>query len=99
RSRSSRGRGTARHRARKSRAHRPCLGHTGGETMIAMMLMTEEEVAGFGRPSEDAGFGALRTERGLLPLAAMDIDAAVAGVVASIEIAQTFVNTTGTAIE
>jgi len=68
--------------------------------MIAMMLMTEEEVAGFGRPGEDSGFGALRTERGVcLPLAAMDVDAAIAGVVASIEVAQTFVNTTGLAIE
>ncbi|HSN28553.1 MAG TPA: VIT domain-containing protein, partial [Kofleriaceae bacterium] len=60
--------------------------------------MTEEEVAALGRDS-DAGFGALRTERGLLPLAAMDVDARVAGVVASIEIVQTFVNTTGQAIE
>jgi Ca-activated chloride channel family protein len=66
--------------------------------MQTIMLMTEEEVAGYGRPS-DAGFGALKTERGLLPLAAMDVDAKVAGVVASIEIAQTFVNTTGSAIE
>lgn len=67
------------------------------------MLMTEEEVALYGRPGGDdgeRGFGALCTERGVvLPLAAMDVDAAVAGVVASIEVAQTFVNTTGTAIE
>lgn len=68
--------------------------------MIAMMLMTEEEVASFGRPGEDSGFGALRTERGVcLPLAAMDVDAAIAGVVGTIEVAQTFVNTTGVAIE
>jgi Ca-activated chloride channel family protein len=67
-------------------------------TAMPIMLMTEEEVAGYGRPS-DAGFGALKTERGLLPLAAMDVDAQVTGVVASIEIAQTFVNTTGAAIE
>ncbi len=68
--------------------------------MIAMpiVLMTEEEVAKFGHP-EEAGFGALKTERGLLPLAAMAVDARVTGVVASIEIAQTFVNTTGSAIE
>jgi len=65
-----------------------------------MILMTEEEVASFGRPTEDSGFGALRTERGvLLPLAAMEVDAAIAGVVASIEVAQTFVNTTGAPIE
>src|SRR3954464_11429479 len=60
--------------------------------------MSDEEVAAFGRDA-DAGFGALRTERGLLPLIAMDVDARVAGVIASIEVAQTFVNTTGAAIE
>ena len=67
-------------------------------TATSIELMTEEEVARFGHV-EDAGFGALRTERGLLPLTAMDVDASVAGVVASIELAQTFVNTTGIAIE
>ncbi|HEU0034814.1 MAG TPA: VIT domain-containing protein [Kofleriaceae bacterium] len=65
---------------------------------LPMMLMTDEEVASYGRDS-DAGFGALQTARGLLPLVAMDVKARVAGVVASTEVAQTFVNTTGTAIE
>jgi len=63
-----------------------------------MVLMTDEEVAGFGRNS-DAGFGALQTARGLLPLVAMEVEARVTGVIAAIELAQTFVNTTGTAIE
>ena len=67
-------------------------------TALPIQLMTEDEVAGFGR-REDAGFGALETSRGLLPLTAMDVDARVAGVIASIEIAQTFVNTIGVAIE
>jgi len=67
-------------------------------TPLPIVLMTEEEVAGLGR-LEDAGFGALKTERGLLPLTAMNVEARVAGVVASIEVAQTFVNTTGTPIE
>ena len=66
--------------------------------MTALALMTEDEVATYGRAG-DAGFGALETERGLLPLTAMDVDARVAGVIASIELAQTFVNTTGVAIE
>lgn len=67
---------------------------------LPIVLMTEEEVAALGAErSSDAGFGALKTERGLLPLAAMDVDARVAGVVASIDVAQTFVNTTGQAIE
>ena len=64
--------------------------------MIA--LMTEDEVAAFGR-DDDAGFGALRCDRGPLPLAAMDVDAKVAGIVATIEVAQTFKNTYGEAIE
>jgi len=67
-------------------------------TAMPMMLMTDEEVARFGR-DDNAGFGALETARGLLPLVAMEVDARVAGVIASIEVAQTFVNTTGGAIE
>jgi Ca-activated chloride channel family protein len=67
-------------------------------TALPIVLMSEEEVAALGRDS-DAGFGALKTERGLLPLTAMDVDARVAGVVAAIDVAQTFVNTTGAAIE
>ena len=63
-----------------------------------LTLMTDDEVAGFGMLPE-ASFGCLRTERGCLPLAALDVDVRVAGVVASFEVAQTFVNTLGTAIE
>ena len=65
---------------------------------IVFNVMSDEEVAALGR-DPDAGFGALQTARGLLPLTAMDVDATVAGVIASVEVAQTFVNTTGTAIE
>ena len=67
-------------------------------TGLPMALMTDEEVASYGRNSE-AGFGALSTARGLLPLVAMDVEARVAGVVATTELAQVFVNTTGVAIE
>lgn len=67
-------------------------------TGLPMVLMSDEEVAAYGR-NPDAGFGALSTERGLLPLTAMEVDARVVGVVATIELVQTFVNTTGTAIE
>jgi Ca-activated chloride channel family protein len=66
-------------------------------TALPLVLMTEEEVAGLGRV--EGGFGALRTDRGLLPLTALDVDVRVAGVIASIEVAQTFVNTTGTPVE
>jgi Ca-activated chloride channel homolog len=67
-------------------------------TALPMVLMSDEEVARYGR-NPDAGFGALETARGLLPLVAMEVSARVAGVVATVEVAQTFVNTTGTAIE
>lgn len=67
-------------------------------TALPMTLMSDEEVARYGREA-DAGFGALQTARGLLPLVAMEVDARVAGVIASTELAQTFVNTTGMAIE
>jgi Ca-activated chloride channel homolog len=67
-------------------------------TAPPMVLMSDEEIAGYGR-DPDAGFGVLRTERGPLPLVAMDVDARVAGVIATIELAQRFVNTTGGAIE
>jgi Ca-activated chloride channel family protein len=68
---------------------------------LPIVLMTEEEVAALGREQDagSSGFGCLKTDRGLLPLAAMDVDARVAGVVAAIDVAQTFVNTTGAAIE
>ncbi|MBA3457877.1 MAG: VWA domain-containing protein [Deltaproteobacteria bacterium] len=71
---------------------------------MVVNVMSEDEVAMFGRTLDagsagSAGFGALETDRGLLPLIALDVDARVAGVVASIEVAQTFVNTTGVAIE
>ncbi len=65
---------------------------------LDVKVMSEDEVAMFGRNLE-AGFGALETARGLLPLIALDVDVRVAGVVASIEVAQTFVNSTGVAIE
>jgi Ca-activated chloride channel family protein len=67
-------------------------------TGLPMGLMTDEEIAGYGR-DPDAGFGALRTPRGALPLAAMDVDARVVGIIAAIDVAQTFVNTTGAALE
>ncbi len=48
---------------------------------------------------DDAGFGALRTARGLLPLRAMDVEARVAGLVAHVALAQTFVNVHAEPIE
>ncbi|TMQ18832.1 MAG: VWA domain-containing protein [Deltaproteobacteria bacterium] len=67
-------------------------------TALPMVLMSDDEVASYGR-DVDAGFGALETARGALPLVAMEVDARVAGVVATVELAQTFINTTGAALE
>lgn len=65
---------------------------------VVMVVMSDAEVAAFGRAIEP-GFGAMRTAAGLLPLAAMDVDARVSGIVASTQVAQTFVNSTGAPIE
>jgi Ca-activated chloride channel family protein len=43
-------------------------------------------------PSDDAGFGALRTEKGVLPLKALDVQARVDGLLAETRLTQTFVN-------
>src|SRR5262245_17913993 len=40
----------------------------------------------------EAGFGALRTARGLLPLEALDVRARLDGLIAAVEVCQTFVN-------
>ncbi|MDF5758461.1 VIT domain-containing protein [Spongiactinospora sp. TRM90649] len=43
-------------------------------------------------PVPDAGFGALRTERGNLPLESVDVTAGVAGLIAGVEVVQGFRN-------
>ncbi|MGN6106810.1 MAG: VIT domain-containing protein [Kofleriaceae bacterium] len=67
-------------------------------TARPMTLMTDDEVARFCRDPR-AGFGALETERGALPLVALEVDARVAGVIAAVEVVQTFVNTMRAPIE
>jgi Ca-activated chloride channel family protein len=44
-------------------------------------------------PSDDAGFGALQTEKGVLPLKALDVQARIDGLLAEMQLTQTFVNT------
>src|SRR5262249_12982803 len=43
-------------------------------------------------PSDDAGFGALQTEKGVLPLKALDVQARIDGLLAEMRLTQTFVN-------
>ncbi|HUS67835.1 MAG TPA: VIT domain-containing protein, partial [Kofleriaceae bacterium] len=64
----------------------------------AVTTMTEDELDRLPRDAE-AGFGALATARGQLPLEAMDVRAAVVGLDVRTEVRQTFVNTLGEAIE
>src|SRR5262245_61047067 len=42
--------------------------------------------------ADEHGFGALRTERGILPLEAMDLRARIDGLLARVVVRQTFVN-------
>src|SRR5215831_17850133 len=66
--------------------------------MMPATLMTDAELARLGT-RDDAGYGALATERGPLPLTAMTVDARVVGLIATVEVAQTFENTCGAPIE
>ena len=43
--------------------------------------------------NDEAGFGALKTARGCLPLVALDVEAHIEGLIASTVVAQTFLNT------
>jgi hypothetical protein len=57
--------------------------------------ITDEEMAR-GQPADvEAGFGALATARGCLPLAALDVRARIEGLLARVEVRQTFVNAHG----
>ena len=54
---------------------------------IAVVLMNDLPA-----PSADAGFGALSTERGCMPLRALDVNARIDGLLAEVDVRQTFVN-------
>jgi Ca-activated chloride channel family protein len=47
----------------------------------------------------EAGFGALQTERGCLPLKALDVQARIDGLIARVQMTQTFVNAHAEALE
>lgn len=55
-------------------------------------LMTEADVKRLEKENDEAGFGALRTARGVLPLRAMEVTAALDGLFAETTVKQTFVN-------
>ncbi len=53
--------------------------------------MTDEMLRSLSVPSTD-GFGALETEKGVLPLTALDVQTRIDGLVAELQLTQTFVN-------
>jgi Ca-activated chloride channel homolog len=66
--------------------------------MMTCTPMTDAELTRLGT-RDDAGFGALETARGHLPMTAMTVEARVIGLVAETELAQTFENTLTEPIE
>jgi len=67
-------------------------------THETLTMMPEPELEAI-VPDDDAGFGSLSTARGHLPLEAMDVTGRVVGLVAELELRQTFVNTFDEPIE
>lgn len=59
---------------------------------VPIVEMTEAEGARVALPDEDAGLGALRTERGNLPLDRVDIRADITGLTSRVELTQEFLN-------
>jgi Ca-activated chloride channel family protein len=72
------------------------------ETLMKRSLpeMLDDEVRRY-QPLEtdDSGFGALQTERGCLPLKALDVQARIDGLIARVQMTQTFVNAHAEALE
>lgn len=60
-------------------------------------LLTDQELAQ--ASAEEAGFGMLRSERGPFPLQALSVRAAIDGLLADVEVCQTFVNVFTEALE
>jgi Ca-activated chloride channel family protein len=66
----------------------------------SLAAMREDEVRHCQTENDDeAGFGALKTERGCLPLKALDVQARIDGLIARVMLTQTFVNTHAEALE
>src|SRR3954469_6749201 len=66
---------------------------------LSVTQMSPAEATRAAAPVEEAGLGALRTERGNLPLDRLDVHADVTGLVSRIELTQDFLNVHGEALE
>lgn len=67
--------------------------------MRQVKSLEEAVVEGFSGGSEESGFGLLRTERGGLPLVAMDVRARISGLTAEVRVRQTYRNSLDEALE
>jgi Ca-activated chloride channel family protein len=65
----------------------------------SLPLLTDEQVQRSVPANEDTSFGSLATERGPLPLQAMDVQARIDGLLAMVDLHQRFVNTLGEPLE
>ncbi|MEU7868563.1 VIT domain-containing protein [Dactylosporangium sp. NPDC049140] len=59
---------------------------------MRLATMTEDEARTAAAPADEAGLGALRTERGNLPLDRLEVRASITGLVARTDLTQEFVN-------
>ncbi|GLY50242.1 VIT domain-containing protein [Lentzea sp. NBRC 102530] len=66
---------------------------------ISVAPMKEAEADRIGRTTEDAGLGALRTDRGNLPLERLDVRTRITGLIGRTVLTTGFVNTYDTALE
>ena len=66
---------------------------------VPVTPISEAEVGRAAAPAEDSGLGALRTERGNLPLDRIDVRADITGLTSRVELTQDFVNTFDVALE
>ncbi|HEY4220888.1 MAG TPA: VIT domain-containing protein, partial [Myxococcota bacterium] len=62
-------------------------------------LLTETEIRNIATDGAEYGYGCLRTERGALPLAEMDVDARIIATFAHTTVRQVFINNTGAPLE
>jgi Ca-activated chloride channel family protein len=60
--------------------------------ILSVTPMSPAELDRVSRPDDGAGAGALRTERGNLPLASLDVYATITGLVSRVQLTQEFVN-------
>jgi Ca-activated chloride channel family protein len=68
-------------------------------TKPTIVVIPDDEMSRLTAVDEEPGFGALLTDRGPLPLEALDVEAKLEGLIAQVSLAQTFVNTHGEPLE